>query len=142
MQLNFLQLTSASAIQRILITFSSHHIHQHNLHSSHSKWKDLERWPLEFISTGGEKLSSGELLKDHLVQSSCKLDTISPSSHWEECSFQFEFSSERLPSLHDQLPIMDLAVPREGCQQYPAACRIELNPVCFHNGHQYFSAGG
>lgn len=148
MQLNFLHLTSASAIQRI--SFSSHHLHHHHLHHTHSKWKDRNRWPLEFIGAGGMKFSSVEL-KNLLVQSSCKLyasqstnksDTAAQSLQQEECSVQYELSSKRSPALHDQLPVMDLTVPRDGCQQQAADCQVELGPVCFHKGHQYFGGGG
>ncbi len=140
-QLNFLHLTSNHATQRISI--SSHQPCQHQLdkiHFSHSKWKDRDKWPLEALTARGERLSSLELM-EHWVGCNCSKIKNQSSATQEECSLQFEMNSELTPSLYNHIPIVDMALSHELCQEQFSSCIIEFGPICFHQSHQTFSGG-
>jgi len=140
--MNFLYLTSISASQRIFI--SSHQPCHHQLdkiHSSHSKWKDREKWLLEARTAGGTNLSSSELMENFVGCACNESPDNSDSSTQEECSLQFDFSSDQSPRLYTHLPVIDLAISFELCQEQTSACTVEIGPVCFHQSHQDFSGG-
>lgn len=149
-QLNFLHLSNAHAVQRISFAILSHH------HPAHQRWKnETSRDKIEdaaaafqFKGSNGEDLASSTREKNHqqqqqlqesfLVESRCEHSTTRThisQSHTtqtltDECTMHFELSTHSISVVDIELfPIVDISTPTKMC--LGRACRTRIGPVCF-----------
>ncbi len=139
-QLNFLHLNNADAVQRVTILS----LHPH--HPAHTKWKGGHAPPpltstttsLRFRGQRGEVVTMATNGEGR-PRLQCRANsTQQHSRRHQECSVHFELSTTQLPVSIQQLPVADVLVPSELCEQLP--CQVEVGPVCFTTD-SHFSGG-